>query len=242
MAGGQAASGSSSGELMGRLLFVTMAISQLLCIAHAEIMLAHNCIRTLLGCRVAKPMVESLLLRLKQHEGLGGRITAELLDEGDCVGERVEREWSMVCVGGGGGVGGGGWGRARRTAGSCGASAQFRCGIDAAEKQTQQRNRHAMLRHVVLADSRALGNLVQARGRASGWELSCFPPRIHCQTCAALMMLLGELVCLMVLNEPGLGLAACGGARGRGHAPSQAAPANRWRNRSSYGAPAVASG
>ncbi|EFN50839.1 expressed protein [Chlorella variabilis] len=36
--------------------------------------------------RVAKPMVESLLLRLKQHEGLGGRITAELLDEGDCVG------------------------------------------------------------------------------------------------------------------------------------------------------------
>lgn len=32
-------------------------------------------------------MVESLLLRLKQHSGLEGRITAELLDEGDCVGE-----------------------------------------------------------------------------------------------------------------------------------------------------------
>ncbi|KAL4420712.1 hypothetical protein ABPG75_010368 [Micractinium tetrahymenae] len=36
--------------------------------------------------RVAKPMVESLLLRLKEHSGLEGRITAELLDEGDCVG------------------------------------------------------------------------------------------------------------------------------------------------------------
>lgn len=32
-------------------------------------------------------MVESLLLRLKEHSGLQGRITAELLDEGDCVGE-----------------------------------------------------------------------------------------------------------------------------------------------------------
>lgn len=36
--------------------------------------------------RVAKPMVEALLLRLKEHSGLEGRITAELLDEGDCVG------------------------------------------------------------------------------------------------------------------------------------------------------------
>ncbi|PRW21058.1 AAA+-type ATPase (ISS) isoform B [Chlorella sorokiniana] len=35
--------------------------------------------------RVAKPMVESLLLRLKQHSGLEGRITAELLDDSDCV-------------------------------------------------------------------------------------------------------------------------------------------------------------
>lgn len=32
-------------------------------------------------------MVETLLLRLKQHTGLAGRITAELLDDGDCVGE-----------------------------------------------------------------------------------------------------------------------------------------------------------
>lgn len=40
-----------------------------------------------LPARVAKPMVESLLLRLKEHSGLQGRITAELLDEGDCVGE-----------------------------------------------------------------------------------------------------------------------------------------------------------
>ena len=39
-------------------------------------------------CRVAKPMVESLLLRLKESAGLEGRITAEFLDEGDCVGER----------------------------------------------------------------------------------------------------------------------------------------------------------
>lgn len=37
--------------------------------------------------RVAKPMVEGLLVRLKAHRGLEGRITAELLDEGDCVGE-----------------------------------------------------------------------------------------------------------------------------------------------------------
>ncbi|KAL4855618.1 hypothetical protein ACK3TF_003942 [Chlorella vulgaris] len=36
--------------------------------------------------RVAKPMVELLLLRLKQYQGLAGRITAEFLDEGDCVG------------------------------------------------------------------------------------------------------------------------------------------------------------
>ena len=35
----------------------------------------------------AKPMVELLLLRLKQYQGLAGRITAEFLDEGDCVGE-----------------------------------------------------------------------------------------------------------------------------------------------------------
>ena len=40
-------------------------------------------------CRVAKPMVEALLLRLKLHNGLGGRITAELLDDGDCVGEHL---------------------------------------------------------------------------------------------------------------------------------------------------------
>jgi hypothetical protein len=32
-------------------------------------------------------MVEAMLLRLKQHRGLSGRITAEFLDEGDCVGE-----------------------------------------------------------------------------------------------------------------------------------------------------------
>jgi hypothetical protein len=32
-------------------------------------------------------MVESLLLRLKESAGLEGRITAEFLDEGDCVGE-----------------------------------------------------------------------------------------------------------------------------------------------------------
>lgn len=36
--------------------------------------------------RVALPMVEELLLKLKQAEGLEGRITAEWLDEGDCVG------------------------------------------------------------------------------------------------------------------------------------------------------------
>ena len=47
--------------------------------------------------RVAKPMLESLLLRLKQHEGLEGRITAELLDEGDCVGEPGGR-WQLSCL------------------------------------------------------------------------------------------------------------------------------------------------
>ena len=36
--------------------------------------------------RAALPMIESLLLRLKRAEGLEGRITAEWLDEGDCVG------------------------------------------------------------------------------------------------------------------------------------------------------------
>jgi len=36
--------------------------------------------------RVALPMIEALLLRLKAAEGLEGRITAEWLDEGDCVG------------------------------------------------------------------------------------------------------------------------------------------------------------
>ena len=36
--------------------------------------------------RAALPMLESLLLRLKRAEGLEGRITAEWLDEGDCVG------------------------------------------------------------------------------------------------------------------------------------------------------------
>ena len=38
--------------------------------------------------RVAKPMIETLLLRLKQAADLSGRITAEFLDETDCVGER----------------------------------------------------------------------------------------------------------------------------------------------------------
>ena len=37
--------------------------------------------------RVALPMVEGLLRRLKGAEGLRGRITTEMLDEGDCVGE-----------------------------------------------------------------------------------------------------------------------------------------------------------
>lgn len=36
--------------------------------------------------RAALPMIESLLLRLKRSEGLEGRITAEWIDEGDCVG------------------------------------------------------------------------------------------------------------------------------------------------------------
>lgn len=36
--------------------------------------------------RAALPMIESLLLRLKRAEGLEGRITAEWIDEGDCVG------------------------------------------------------------------------------------------------------------------------------------------------------------
>ena len=36
--------------------------------------------------RAALPMVEGLLLRLKTAQGLEGRITAEWLDEGDCVG------------------------------------------------------------------------------------------------------------------------------------------------------------
>jgi hypothetical protein len=36
--------------------------------------------------RAALPMIESLLLRLKRAEGLEGRITAEWVDEGDCVG------------------------------------------------------------------------------------------------------------------------------------------------------------
>ena len=38
--------------------------------------------------RVALPILEGLLLRLKQNEGLQGRITAEWLDQADCVGER----------------------------------------------------------------------------------------------------------------------------------------------------------
>jgi hypothetical protein len=36
--------------------------------------------------RAALPMIESLLLRIKRAEGLEGRITAEWVDEGDCVG------------------------------------------------------------------------------------------------------------------------------------------------------------
>jgi len=36
--------------------------------------------------RAALPMVESLLISLKRSEGLQGRITAEWLDQGDCVG------------------------------------------------------------------------------------------------------------------------------------------------------------
>jgi hypothetical protein len=36
--------------------------------------------------RAALPMIESLLLKLKRSEGLEGRITAEWIDEGDCVG------------------------------------------------------------------------------------------------------------------------------------------------------------
>lgn len=40
-------------------------------------------------------MVESLLLWLKQHSGLEGRITAELLDEGDCVGEHSRVPWCL---------------------------------------------------------------------------------------------------------------------------------------------------
>ena len=36
--------------------------------------------------RAALPMVEGLLLKLKKSNGLEGRITAEWLDEGDCVG------------------------------------------------------------------------------------------------------------------------------------------------------------
>jgi hypothetical protein len=36
--------------------------------------------------RAALPLVEALLLRLKAAEGLAGRITAEWLDEADCVG------------------------------------------------------------------------------------------------------------------------------------------------------------
>lgn len=36
--------------------------------------------------RAALPMMETLLLQLKKAPGLEGRITAELLDEGDCVG------------------------------------------------------------------------------------------------------------------------------------------------------------
>ena len=52
--------------------------------------------------RVAKPMVEALLLRLKQSPSLTGRITGQLLDDGDCVGA-----WA-VCVGWVGGVCAGG--------------------------------------------------------------------------------------------------------------------------------------
>lgn len=37
--------------------------------------------------RVALPILEGLLLRLKKYEGLRGRITAEWLDKADCVGE-----------------------------------------------------------------------------------------------------------------------------------------------------------
>ena len=48
--------------------------------------------------RVALPLVEALLRRLKQHNGLEGRITAEWLDEGDCVGERREAEPHLACT------------------------------------------------------------------------------------------------------------------------------------------------
>ena len=59
--------------------------------------------------RVALPLVEGLLLRLKRVRGLEGRITTEMLDEGDCVGERGAR---------GVGVGARRWGRRARVAGA----------------------------------------------------------------------------------------------------------------------------
>ena len=43
-------------------------------------------------------MVESLLLRLKESAGLEGRITAEFLDEGDCVGEWFVMPWQSCCA------------------------------------------------------------------------------------------------------------------------------------------------
>ena len=61
--------------------------------------------------RVALPTLEGLLLRLKQYQGLEGRITAEWLDQSDCVGGwaggwSLGAVWGVCCGAGGGSVGG----------------------------------------------------------------------------------------------------------------------------------------
>lgn len=113
--------------------------------------------------RAAKPMVEGLLLRLKAHAGLQGRITGELLDEGDCVGAcvwclRACRRWDPE---GGGGVGFFAsacvWGRAGA----------------ARRPPADWRTPPSLPRPA----------LPQPPGRASAWARCCSPPQTRLPTC-----------------------------------------------------------
>lgn len=115
-------------------------------------------------------MVEALLLRLKEHSGLEGRITAELLDEGDCVGEA----WGRVVPSSAGG--------SSLDAGA-GRGPHGRCDMS----RPALRRRHS--RPVPVAPS------LQARGRASAWPRCSSQPPTRCQTFAASTMRSGAGRC-----------------------------------------------